>query len=95
MYRRCKLHQNVLYFDGFILPEKTDHLHFSIISPLDNCGILSRACLRRRAVSSKSCEREFASDELSDDAKTSRINPRRCTCRKDAVPYEIASPIDS
>lgn len=77
MYRRCKVHQDVLYLDDFVLPEKTDHLHFSIISPLDSCGILSRACLRRIAISNESCE--LISSELS-DARGVRINPRRRMC---------------
>lgn len=95
MYRRCKFHQNVLYSDGCILPEKTDHLHFSIINPLDSCGILSKACFRRKTISSESCKHKFALDELPDDANALRINPRRCMCRKEAAPYETASPIDS
>lgn len=96
MYRRCKSHQNALYVDGFVLPEKTDHLHFSIISPLDNCGILSKACLSRRAISSESCKsRKSALDELPDVVNTLCINPRRRTYREESAPYETASPIDS
>lgn len=85
----------MLYLEGFVLPAKTDHLHFSIINPLDSCGILSRACLRRIAISNEFCERELVSDELTNDANALRINPRRRMCRKEIAPYEMASPIDS